>query len=332
MVLFKGIRPQRLMQEQCLLGMGSRALVFEAWDPISCTLWIVSHLHKAPVIVHFANHVADPRHERQHAFCIHPVREYCGLHPGCHANGERIPLKNPFRCLGMGALHQCHSSTCFWHESSDSEGVMKCLPIPQAAALVLAVIAPGTVGQPVADVALPSDRVMAQAEISKLIAIVRPVGKSNVNGSVTFEKTVDGVKVTAVIGGLTPGSQHAFHIHEFGDLGSDDASSAGEHFNPDGHPHGLPGNDPRHAGDLGNLKADADGNATLIQTVKGITLDHGKAGILGRAVIVHAKPDDAGQPSGNAGGRIGAGVIGISKDARPGIDSVPPLPGTGPGR
>jgi superoxide dismutase, Cu-Zn family len=29
-------------------------------------------------------------------------------------------------------------------------------------------------------------------------------------------------------------------------------------------------------------------------------------------VIVHAKPDDFGQPVGNAGARIGCGVIGIA--------------------
>ena len=31
---------------------------------------------------------------------------------------------------------------------------------------------------------------------------------------------------------------------------------------------------------------------------------------LGRAIIIHEKKDDGGQPTGNAGGRIGCGVIG----------------------
>jgi superoxide dismutase, Cu-Zn family len=202
--------------------------------------------------------------------------------------------------------------------------------------LVLTHAAPCQVGAvsspPVPDVPAPSERAAAGMEIVKLIAVIRPVGKGNVSGTVVFEKTAEGVKVTAKIGGLTPDARHAFHIHEFGDLGSEDASSAGEHFNPGGDAHGMPGQTQRHAGDLGNLKADGQGNAVEVVTVKGLTLDHGPNGILGRAVIVHSKPDDGGQPSGNAGGRIGGGVIGISKDARPGIDSIPPVPGTGPGR
>ena len=152
-------------------------------------------------------------------------------------------------------------------------------------------------------------------EPSKLVAIVRPVGDSKVMGSVTFEKTDEGVKVTASIGGLTPNAHHGFHIHQFGDLGSGDATSAGDHFNPGKHPHAMPDKEERHAGDLGNLVADGKGAATLTLTVDNITLDAGPNGILGRAVIVHAKADDGGQPTGNAGDRIGAGVIGLSKDS-----------------
>ena len=154
------------------------------------------------------------------------------------------------------------------------------------------------------------------AELKRLVAIIRPVGDGNVRGSVLFEKIDDGIRITAKVGGLTPNAHHAIHIHEFGDLGSDDATSAGEHFNPGGHQHGLPDKDQRHAGDMGNLQADGSGNVTHTLTVSNITLDAGPNGILGRAVIVHAKADDGGQPSGNAGGRIGAGVIGVSKDAK----------------
>lgn len=155
---------------------------------------------------------------------------------------------------------------------------------------------------------------MAHA-LGKLVAVIKPVGDSKVQGTVIFEKVADGVKVTAKIGGLTPDSMHGIHVHEFGDLGSADAMSAGGHFNPEGHDHALPTKDMRHGGDLGNLKADGEGNAMLELTVKNLTLDAGTHGILGRAVIIHAKEDDGGQPTGNAGDRIGAGVIGISKDA-----------------
>jgi Cu/Zn superoxide dismutase len=34
--------------------------------------------------------------------------------------------------------------------------------------------------------------------------------------------------------------------------------------------------------------------------------------VLGRGIVVHADPDDGSQPTGNAGGRIAFGVIGIA--------------------
>jgi len=152
-------------------------------------------------------------------------------------------------------------------------------------------------------------------EIQELIAVINPVGDSKVKGTVLFEKDGEKIKITAKIGGLEANSKHAIHIHEFGNLSSNDATSAGSHFNPEGHDHGLPagGDEKRHAGDFGNLEADADGNAVLTLTVDNLSLAHGPNAIIGRAVIVHAKPDDGGQPTGNAGDRIGAGVIGVSK-------------------
>ena len=157
----------------------------------------------------------------------------------------------------------------------------------------------------------------AASGLTELVANVHPVGDSNVKGVVTFQKVPEGVKVTANISGLQPGSKHGFHVHEFGDLTSADATSAGGHFNPEGHEHGLPEQEQRHAGDLGNLEANSEGVATKTITVDNITLGHGQHNILGRAVIVHAKPDDGSQPTGDAGDRIAAGVIGIAQDAKP---------------
>jgi Cu-Zn family superoxide dismutase len=85
--------------------------------------------------------------------------------------------------------------------------------------------------------------------------------------------------------------------------------SAGGHYNPEGKPHGLPTTEERHAGDLGNLTADASGHAHYEITVDNISLSTGRNPVLGKAVIVHAKPDDGGQPTGNAGARLGCGVI-----------------------
>lgn len=154
-------------------------------------------------------------------------------------------------------------------------------------------------------------------DVNELIAVMHPTEGNTTKGTVRFKKTADGVQITAQIEGLSANGKHAFHIHEFGDCSSADGSSAGGHYNPEGHDHGLPDKDERHAGDLGNLSADADGKATYTLTVKNITLTGEHNPIIGRGVIIHVKEDDGGQPVGNAGARIACGVIGIAKPAAP---------------
>ncbi len=148
------------------------------------------------------------------------------------------------------------------------------------------------------------------------VAVVRPLGTGKVMGVVHF--TPDGankVKVVADITGLEPDSQHAFHIHEFGDCTDPAGKSAGGHYNPDKHEHGKPTDpaDKRHPGDMGNLTADATGKAHLEVTMDGISVNGVTAPILGRSIIIHAKADDFSQPVGNAGDRIACGVIGIAR-------------------
>ena len=141
------------------------------------------------------------------------------------------------------------------------------------------------------------------------VAVIRPTKGNEVRGTVKFEQTMDGVRVTAQLKGLTPG-KHAIHIHEFGDLSAPDATSAGGHFNPANHPHDGPDARKRHAGDMGNLTADDNGEAKWTFTAKNFSLT-GKHSVLGRAVISHAGADDLeSQPSGDAGARVGGGVIG----------------------
>jgi Cu-Zn family superoxide dismutase len=150
------------------------------------------------------------------------------------------------------------------------------------------------------------------ADVTKAIAILHPTEGNKVAGKVTFTKEAGGIRVTGEITGLTPG-KHGFHIHEFGDCSAPDGTSAGGHFNPMGHPHAGPGVEKRHVGDLGNLDANEAGVAKVDFVDKQLAFD-GPHSILGRGVIVHAKADDLKtQPTGDAGGRIACGVIGVAK-------------------
>jgi Cu-Zn family superoxide dismutase len=153
---------------------------------------------------------------------------------------------------------------------------------------------------------------VAFGQTTKAIAVLHPTQGSNVAGTVTFSASGDQVKIVADITGLTPG-KHGFHIHEFGDCSDAKAASAGGHFNPEHKQHGAPDAGDRHAGDLGNIEADASGKAHLDITDKVMKLS-GSDSIVGHAVIVHEKADDLKtQPTGDAGGRLACGVIGIAK-------------------
>jgi Cu-Zn family superoxide dismutase len=146
-------------------------------------------------------------------------------------------------------------------------------------------------------------------------AVLAPTKGNQVTGTVQFRQKGDAVSVEAKVNGLKPNGTHGFHIHEKGDCSAADASTAGAHFNPAGMPHGGPGSERRHGGDLGNLMADANGFAHVTVEVTGITLGADANSIIGRSVIVHANPDDLqSQPAGNAGARIACGLISKNPD------------------
>ena len=173
----------------------------------------------------------------------------------------------------------------------------------------------GQLSAQTASSASPSPHATAWGSVSELIAVIHPTASNTCSGTVRFTQLGDKVRVVADLSGLTANQSHAMHIHEFGDGTSPDGMSAGGHYNPEGHQHGLPTLAARHAGDLGNVSADTSGKAHYEITVENISLVGLKNPIVGRGVIVHAKPDDGGQPVGNAGGRIGWGVIGIARPA-----------------
>jgi Cu-Zn family superoxide dismutase len=157
------------------------------------------------------------------------------------------------------------------------------------------------------------DHTMHQkSAIKRAIAVITSTKGNSVHGVVTFEEVDKGVHVNVHLAGLMPG-KHGFHIHEFGDISSDDGSSAGGHFNPMEMPHSMPMTEKRHAGDMGNIEADEKGTAHL-DYIDSVMKLNGEYSIIGRAIIIHAKEDDfKTQPTGNAGPRIGYGVIGIGK-------------------
>jgi Cu-Zn family superoxide dismutase len=143
----------------------------------------------------------------------------------------------------------------------------------------------------------------------KAIAKINPASGSDVHGSVTFEQRGDKVQVIADVSGFAPNTVHGFHIHAIGDCSKWDATSAGGHFNPEHEPHGK--GEDRHVGDMPNLVADSNGVAKMSVELDKMTLkNNSKDDIIGKAVIVHAWPDDyKSQPTGNAGARVGCGVI-----------------------
>jgi len=150
---------------------------------------------------------------------------------------------------------------------------------------------------------------------TKAVCVLKGDG---VQGTVWFTQEGSGpLKVQGEIKGLKAG-QHGFHVHEFGDT-TDGCTSAGPHFNPAGKTHGGPGDAERHAGDLGNVVAGADGVAKFDLTDKQISLS-GASSVVGRTMVVHADPDDLGKgghelskTTGNAGARVACGVIGLAK-------------------
>lgn len=156
-----------------------------------------------------------------------------------------------------------------------------------------------------------------QSTSNRVVAVIHPIGSSQCSGVIYFTETGNSVTIEATITGLKPNSSHGFHIHQFGDCSAADGTSAGGHYNPDGYPHAGPTVNKRHAGDLGNITADANGKGFYQRTVSNISIAGNINPILGLGIIIHAGPDDlVSQPTGAAGSRIGCGTIGWAQAAQ----------------
>ncbi|OSX81355.1 hypothetical protein BU14_0022s0075 [Porphyra umbilicalis] len=148
-------------------------------------------------------------------------------------------------------------------------------------------------------------------------------------------------RVAANVTGLPPGTAHGFHIHTYGDATTRDGKSAGGHYDRDpSMTHGLPlaaaeavaavaaGHKPvRHEGDMGNVRAAADGGVFFSRLYELVVLEH----VVGRSIILHQAPDDGGQPTGNAGARVAQGVIGYKLVPKAKVAPPPTAGGAGEG-
>ena len=125
------------------------------------------------------------------------------------------------------------------------------------------------------------------------------------------------VKINVHAHGLKPG-KHGFHVHELGNLLKTDCSECKGHWNPENKTHGGLHDTHSHAGDLGNITANDDGEANKHISSAKLTL-YGKKSILGRSIIIHADEDDLGKgdhddshTTGHAGKRLDCAIIGYA--------------------
>lgn len=133
-------------------------------------------------------------------------------------------------------------------------------------------------------------------------------------GSVILAQGESGVTIMGDLTGQTPG-EHGLHFHMTGDCdGASGFESAGGHFNPTDHQHGLENPEGPHAGDLPNVTAAADGTVAVDITTDTISLNEDDPAYVfdadGTALVIHAGPDDnVTDPAGNSGDRVACAVI-----------------------
>lgn len=130
----------------------------------------------------------------------------------------------------------------------------------------------------------------------------------DINGTVYFKETKNGVILTAKISGLPrsksscEGRFFGFHIHN-GTLctgnSEDEFANAGSHYNPKNCLH------PYHAGDLPPL-IENNGYAYMSVLINKLKIKD----IIGKIIIIHDATDDfKSQPSGDSGKKIACGKI-----------------------
>jgi superoxide dismutase, Cu-Zn family len=147
-----------------------------------------------------------------------------------------------------------------------------------------------------------------------MASLVNPQGEEI--GQVIVVEAADGLLLRLQAHDLPPG-WHAFHLHQSGQCEAPSFKSAGDHYQPEKHSHGLLHKEGPHAGDLPNIYVPADGKVVQEIHTGRLSLS-GEANILdedGSAFIIHEKADDyLSQPSGAAGDRIACGMVQPGKE------------------
>lgn len=144
------------------------------------------------------------------------------------------------------------------------------------------------------------------------VAVLSAVTDTTLTGIAKFVAEPDG-KVKMKLELTIPQKANksvAVHIHAHGDCG-DMGNAAGGHWNPTNMQHGKWGSASFHSGDIGNVALDMKGKGSMeLETNLWSLGGDEKTNILGKTLMVHGGQDDfVSQPSGNAGSRIGCGVI-----------------------
>jgi superoxide dismutase, Cu-Zn family len=131
-------------------------------------------------------------------------------------------------------------------------------------------------------------------------------------GKAKFIESSAGILIRLHLKGLPPGP-HGLHVHETGKC-EGNFDSAGGIVNPLGNKHGFLNEDGPMAGDLPNILIPASGELELDVLGPFLTLSKESEDSLldadGAALIISERADDyMTDPNGNAGARIGCGVV-----------------------
>ena len=152
---------------------------------------------------------------------------------------------------------------------------------------------------------MPAER--ASSPTKAMATLYDAAGK--VSGKALFRQQGADVRVDLAVKGLTPGL-HGAHVHMAGRCDGPDFKTAGGHWNPAGHQHGLNNPQGAHMGDMPNISVGENGSGRLQYIIRGASLAGGLLDGDGAAMLVHAGPDDmVSDPAGNSGGRVLCGVI-----------------------